>query len=43
MNLIIFKECLGMSDDEIGDLIAEGVITNEGQYFEKKLDNSVLK
>jgi len=28
----IFKECLGMSDDEIGDLIAEGVITNEGQY-----------
>ena len=28
----IFKECLGMSDEEIGDLIAEQVITNEGQY-----------
>ena len=28
----IFKECLRMSDDEIGDLIAEGVITTEGQY-----------
>ena len=31
-NAKIFKECLGMSEDEIGDLIAGGIITNEGQY-----------
>ncbi|MDY6842979.1 MAG: CoA transferase [Thermodesulfobacteriota bacterium] len=31
-NEYIYKEILGLNDDEIGDLLVEGVITTEAQY-----------
>ena len=33
-NEYVFKEILGMSDDEIADLLAEGVITTEAELPE---------